>query len=245
MNNMTLKDSEENKTDEEKLQKIKPLYESPYKKNNAKMTLRKKVKLMNEKFTVITPFYSYEDYEDFSNKTIFKLIWIDCPAKIRFSNFQKKYKNDNFEKFLEEDFKIAGKKNIRILRENASVHISNDSSFEEFINKISNIFTFLCNNLRPQWDDYFMNIAHIVSNRSNCIKQKVGAIVVKNNRILSTGYNGTPSKIENCIDGECPRCNSDEISQGEQLDKCFCIHAEENALLEIGKTLLFYWNDLS
>jgi len=237
MNNMTLKDSEENKTDEEKLQKIKPLYESPYKKNNAKMTLRKKVKLMNEKFTVITPFYSYEDYEDFSNKTIFKLIWIDCPAKIRFSNFQKKYKNDNFEKFLEEDFKIAGKKNIRILRENASVHISNDSSFEEFINKISNIFTFLCNNLRPQWDDYFMNIAHIVSNRSNCIKQKVGAIVVKNNRILSTGYNGTPSKIENCIDGECPRCNSDEISQGEQLDKCFCIHAEENALLEIGKTL--------
>jgi dCMP deaminase len=82
-----------------------------------------------------------------------------------------------------------------------------------------------------------MSIAHIVSNRSNCIKQKVGAIIVKNNRILSTGYNGTPSKLTNCYEGECPRCNSDNINQGEDLDKCFCIHAEENALLEIGKSL--------
>ena len=222
---------------QEKIINSKIYLDSYDKKNNNKITLRKKVKLMDEKLIVMTPFYNYEDFEDLSNKTTFKLIWVDCPAKIRFSNYQKKYSDNNFENFLLEDLKVNQIKNYRRLRENAAVQISNDSSLEDFINKISKIFNYLCENIRPQWDDYFMNIAHIVSNRSNCIKQKVGAIIVKNNRILSTGYNGTPSKIRNCIEGECPRCNTDEISQGEHLDQCFCIHAEENALLEIGKTL--------
>ena len=112
LENINLKDSEENNTVDEKVQ-IKQSYDSPYKKNNTKMTLRKRIKLMHEKFTVITPFYSYEDFEDFSNKTTFKLIWVDCPAKIRFSNYQKKYNDNNFEKFLEEDFKINQIKNFR------------------------------------------------------------------------------------------------------------------------------------
>lgn len=232
-----MREATENKKAEAESISSNIILDSPYKKNKNKMTLRKKIKLLNEKFIVLTPFYNYEDYVDLSNKTTFKLIWVDCPAKIRFSNYQKKHNDNNFENFLEEDLKINQIKNLRRLRENAALQISNDSSFEDFVLKISNIFNYLCENLRPQWDDYFMNVAHIVSNRSNCIKQKVGAIIVKNNRILSTGYNGTPSKIQNCIEGECPRCNTDEISQGENLDKCFCIHAEENALLEIGKTL--------
>lgn len=237
LENINIKNCEENYSLETKLPISSSNLDSPFKKKTKMNSLRKKIKLLVEKFVIMAPFYNFDDYEDFSNKTTFKLIWVNCPVKIRFNNYQKKYKDDNFEKFLEQDYKINKIPNLRRLQENSFLQINNDSTLENFAYKISNLFSYLCENIRPHWDDYFMNIAHIVANRSNCIKQKVGAIIVKNNRILSTGYNGTPSKIQNCIDGECPRCNSDDISQGEQLDKCFCIHAEENALLEIGKTL--------
>ncbi len=237
INNLNLLNLDQNNKEEKIIPETTLSNSLAGKKNNTRISLRKKIKSVNEKFIIIAPFSNIDDYQDLSNKTTFKLIWINCPVKIRFENYKKKYNDSNFDNFLQKDYEINQIANLRKLQENAFVQINNDKSLEDFICKISSIFSYLCDNLRPKWDDYFMNIAHIVSNRSNCIKQKVGAVIVKNNRILSTGYNGTPSKIENCIDGECPRCNSEDISQGEQLDKCFCIHAEENALLEIGKTL--------
>ena len=63
----------------------------------------------------------------------------------------------------------------------------------------------------------------------------MGAIVVVDNQIISTGYNGTPSALKNCCDFGCARCN-ENISQGKHLDKCRCIHAEENSLLFCGIT---------
>lgn len=87
---------------------------------------------------------------------------------------------------------------------------------------------------RPSWDDYFIEIAKLTSTRSNCIKRKVGSILVKANRILSLGYNGTPHGIKNCMDGGCDRCNG-VARKGEYLDMCICIHAEENVLLFISK----------
>ena len=84
---------------------------------------------------------------------------------------------------------------------------------------------------RPSWDEYFMNIAHVTSSRSNCKRRHVGAVIVKNNRIVSTGYNGTPRGITNCFEGGCPRCNSNAAT-GERLDECYCCHAEENAIVQ-------------
>jgi len=66
------------------------------------------------------------------------------------------------------------------------------------------------------------------------MKGKVGAVLVKNNRILSTGYNGTPEGFNNCYEGGCHRCNTNTES-GKDLDKCLCIHAEINCILEIGQ----------
>lgn len=92
---------------------------------------------------------------------------------------------------------------------------------------------------RPTWDKYFINIAKLTSERSNCIKRKVGCIIVKENRILSLGYNGTPSKMKNCYEGGCERCfqqyQNKEISSGKNLDLCMCLHAEENAMLFVSK----------
>lgn len=97
-------------------------------------------------------------------------------------------------------------------------------------------------NERPTWDEYFIKIAKLTSERSNCIKRKVGCIIVKDNRILSLGYNGTPSKMKNCYEGGCQRCidqyNNSEHTSGKNLDMCMCLHAEENAMLFVSKNEL-------
>lgn len=84
---------------------------------------------------------------------------------------------------------------------------------------------------RPGWDPYFMKLAQVVALRSNCIKRKVGAIIVRDLRVISTGYNGTPRGTRNCFEGGCPRC-AGLADSGTQLDECLCSHAEENAITQ-------------
>lgn len=92
--------------------------------------------------------------------------------------------------------------------------------------------------LRPSWDNYFMSLASLAAQRSNCMKRRVGCVVVSHNRrVISTGYNGTPRGIRNCGEGGCGRCNSG-LGSGHGLTTCLCIHAEENALLEAGRDRL-------
>jgi len=97
-------------------------------------------------------------------------------------------------------------------------------------------------NERPDWDEYFMNIAHVVKARANCASRKIGSILVRDKQIISTGYNGTPRGIKNCDQGGCERCAArvrGEIKSGEGLKNCACCHAEENAIIQAalhGKT---------
>ena len=84
---------------------------------------------------------------------------------------------------------------------------------------------------RPGWDHYFMGIAEVAARRSNCVKRRVGAVIVSDRRVLSTGYNGTPRGARNCNEGGCPRCNNLAPS-GSALEECLCSHAEENALTQ-------------
>ena len=84
---------------------------------------------------------------------------------------------------------------------------------------------------RPDWDNYFMEIAQVVARRGNCSRRQVAAVIVKDHRVISTGYNGTPRGITNCCDGGCPRCDSDTPS-GSNLSDCLCCHAEENAIVQ-------------
>lgn len=88
--------------------------------------------------------------------------------------------------------------------------------------------------VRPQWDKYFMQLAHLVSKRTNCMKRAVGCVIVQDFRIVATGYNGTPFGMENCNKGGCDRCNS-MTKAGIGLDQCLCMHAEENAVIESGR----------
>jgi len=84
---------------------------------------------------------------------------------------------------------------------------------------------------RPPWDSYFMDIAALVSRRSTCIRRAVGAIIVKDKRILSTGYNGAPSGIAHCIEVGCLR-EKLKVPSGEKHELCRGIHAEQNAIVQ-------------
>jgi dCMP deaminase len=84
----------------------------------------------------------------------------------------------------------------------------------------------------PEFPEYYMTIAFAVRRRANCKGYKVGAALVVANRIVSTGYNGVPEGMPNCLDGGCDRCsNAGRYASGEGYDVCICVHAEENALL--------------
>lgn len=76
-----------------------------------------------------------------------------------------------------------------------------------------------------------MDITQVVKRRGNCRRRQVAAVIVNGRRIISTGYNGTPSGIRNCNEGGCPRC-AGAAPAGEQLDDCICAHAEENAIVQ-------------
>jgi dCMP deaminase len=91
------------------------------------------------------------------------------------------------------------------------------------------------NKVRPTWDVYFMLQAEIAKLRSNCITRQIGSVIIKDNRQIATGYNGTPPGIKNCIDGGCYRCQArmkGELSSGDSLDRCLCTHAEANAIMQ-------------
>jgi dCMP deaminase len=83
---------------------------------------------------------------------------------------------------------------------------------------------------RTDWDRYFLNLARETATRSNCVRRQHGAVIVKNRRIRSTGYNGPPSGHPHCSEGACPRASGDTPS-GWNHDDCIAIHAEANAIL--------------
>lgn len=83
--------------------------------------------------------------------------------------------------------------------------------------------------------DTYLNVAEIFAYRSTCLKRKYGAVVVKDDTVISTGYNGSPRGLDNCCDiGRCPRIELD-MHQGEGYGICRAIHAEQNALLNCSK----------
>ena len=85
--------------------------------------------------------------------------------------------------------------------------------------------------MRPEWDDYFIEIAKVVSSRATCMRRRYGAVIVKDRVIISTGYNGAPRGEENCIDrGVCER-QAQNVPPGERYELCVAVHAEQNAIV--------------
>lgn len=85
---------------------------------------------------------------------------------------------------------------------------------------------------RPNWDEYFMEITHTVAKRSSCLRRQVGALLVKDHRIITTGYNGAPAGMAHCGDlGGCLR-EKMGFASGEGHEFCRALHAEQNAVIQ-------------
>ena len=89
--------------------------------------------------------------------------------------------------------------------------------------------------MRPSWDDYFMGIVDLIKERSTCLRRKVGAVVVKDKRILSSGYNGAPQGCKHCEETGCLR-EKLGIPSGQRHELCRAIHAEQNAIVQAAYT---------
>ncbi|AAM03590.1 TPA: cytidine deaminase [Methanosarcina acetivorans] len=84
---------------------------------------------------------------------------------------------------------------------------------------------------RLSLDEYFLEIAFAVARRATCLRSNVGAVIMRDKRILSTGYNGAPSGLEHCLEIECIR-DLEKIISGTQKEKCRAVHAEQNAIIQ-------------
>lgn len=84
---------------------------------------------------------------------------------------------------------------------------------------------------RPDWNEYFMRMAYLVSTRSTCLRRRVGAVLVRERRLLSTGYNGAPTGIRHCAEVGCLR-EKLNVPSGERHELCRGLHAEQNAIIQ-------------
>ena len=169
----------------------------------------------------------------------FRLICVEAPLEVRFKRTAARRRENDpiaLEDFVALDNREAAgdpmSQNVSEVERMADEVLVNDGSLEELRPKIDVLVSrLLSNGLRPGWDQYFMDIAKVVASRSNCMKRKVAAVIVRDKRIISTGYNGTPRGTRNCNEGGCPRCNNMAVS-GTGLDECLCSHGEENAIVQ-------------
>lgn len=197
-------------------------------------------KLDIEKNYVIDSIRHPVEIEAFRRNKNFVLLNVIASPEKRFERIKQRGRESDpttFKQFLEYENKEEknedyGGQQLRFCSEIADYTIENNGTVEEFKNKLKDLtLKLLKNQIRPDWDEYFMSIAKVVALRSNCLKRKVAAIVVKDRRIISTGYNGTPRGTRNCNEGGCPRCNS-LAESGTNLEQCLCSHAEENAITQ-------------
>ncbi len=84
---------------------------------------------------------------------------------------------------------------------------------------------------RPGWDEYFMEMAEVAEKRSTCTRRRVGALIVKDNRIMATGYNGVPTGIRHCSERGCLR-EELQVPSGQRHELCRGLHAEQNAIIQ-------------
>lgn len=187
---------------------------------------------------VLSHIESMESLHKLQKRPFFLHISIDAPLLLRYQRFCLK----NGKALTAAEF-TANSDELLFNADNPLIQINNQAnikiintttSLKSLYVKLSELDLLNAERLRPTWDSYFMRLADLAALRSNCMKRRVGCVIVKDNRVVATGYNGTPRHLTNCNEGGCPRCNQG-LGSGAALSTCLCLHAEENALLEAGR----------
>ncbi|RKF60170.1 Deoxycytidylate deaminase [Erysiphe neolycopersici] len=192
---------------------------------------------------VTTNIHNHNILDQFLRRPFFILISVDAPVCLRWDRWKARQQQNSEKGLTLEEFLAksdqhlygSGSDSGQSLISRATVRLLNtSSSLAQLYATLGKLDLKNEDRLRPNWDQYFMQLASLAAQRSNCMKRRVGCVLVREKRVISTGYNGTPRGLKNCGDGGCPRCNEGQHS-GIGLGTCLCIHAEENALLEAGR----------
>jgi dCMP deaminase len=169
----------------------------------------------------------------------FHLLWVEAQEGVRFGRLRARRRGGD-PRTLEELRELEGRElgsedaaaqQLHAVQALADFTVRNDSTLEALHAAVQEVLEECLHFERPGWDEYFMKIARVVASRSNCVKRKVAAVITRDRRIISTGYNGTPRGVRNCNEGGCARCNS-FAAEGTRLADCVCSHGEENALIQ-------------
>lgn len=187
---------------------------------------------------VISHIEGMDDLQKLQKRPFFLHISIDAPLLLRHKRHCLKSEGSlTTEEFTIKSDDLLFNPSNPLIEINNQAHIkiiNTTTSLKSLYVKLSELDLLNPERLRPSWDSYFMRLADLAALRSNCMKRRVGCVIVKDNRVVATGYNGTPRHLTNCNEGGCPRCNQGQGS-GAALSTCLCLHAEENALLEAGR----------
>jgi dCMP deaminase len=193
-----------------------------------------------DKNYVVDSFRHPDEVAVFRSRSNFRLISVQATPEIRFERIKMRAREADptaFEEFLmlekEEAFSSSHEgQDLDGTGSLADYTLENNESLSELHREAASLIQLLMSQLeRPSWDEYFMKIAVVASLRSNCVKRKVAAVIVRDKRVISTGYNGTPRGTKNCYEGGCPRCNA-LADSGTRLEECLCSHGEENAITQ-------------
>ncbi len=197
-------------------------------------------KLTPDKNYVIDSIRNPEEVRTLKRREDFFLIKIDAPQKTRFERVRLRARESDpmtFASFVSMEARELKSRNpaaqqLLATEKLADFTVNNASDLEMLHESVRKIVAKLAyERVRPDWDEYFMDIARVAAKRSNCAKRQVAAVLVRDKRIIATGYNGTPRGVKNCNEGGCARCNSFGPS-GANLGECLCSHAEENAITQ-------------
>ena len=214
-----------------------------------------------ERNFVVSPVNHQRDLDVLKKRPFFQLLAVDAPLQCRYTRFLAKYASSSRSSTTTnihaninttthttsttkataetpwEEFMKRTDHQTTLLRD-ASQILHNPYTTEQelrtYLERLQPVDVLSPLRCRPSWDDYFMLLADLAAFRSNCMKRRVGCLLVRDHRVIATGYNGTPRGLPNCNEGGCGRCN-DGAANNTLLEECLCMHAEENALLEAGR----------
>ncbi len=195
---------------------------------------------LSNKNTVIDSIRNLSEARSLRQLENFFLIAIDAPVEIRYQRAISRNRSENIESLTEfieienrEKSQDTNHQNLTSCMEQADFNISNDADMIGLKQQVDNIIDQIQKRVRPSWDEYFLKMAFLVAERSTCLRHHVGAIIIKDRHVLTTGYNGAARNIEDCLKLGCLR-NQLNIPSGERHEICRAIHAEQNAIIQAG-----------
>ena len=205
----------------------------------AKMTA---MKIKNMPQAVIDSISNPSEIEELrKNLKNFTLVGINADVKTRYERAKSRAREGeafvSFEEFVKkEERENSSDPNAQQLNkcyESSDIKIDNSKSTAELYASLDKLLKELNYTpyKRPTWDEYFMKMAYLAAERSTCIRHHVGAVVVKNNHIISSGYNGAAAGVKDCTELGCLR-DQMGIASGTRHEICRAIHAEQNAIIQ-------------